>query len=288
MKLREVVKKSLRSPQFYANLAKEPLSFSINYFYSLVLLLSLTLSIVLSLVLVPGIQLFVKQATSVANALPDNFHVTITNGVATSSVPSPYFVPLPDELKSVLNDAGKSNLDNFLVVDTSSTFSNDKFASYKTLLWLTKDKIVGAENTDSLSETNLTTFPNADFTKSLLQSYAAKGERFLRWLPAVMLLGIFFLSMIVLSFLLLYYFLGAIFVIIVARIKRVPMKYVEAYKVAIHTSTFGLILWSLLFVLFFPAPPFSFITTLSVSIIFFSWWNLETPRLKELPPAKTA
>lgn len=285
MKFREVVKKSLRSPQFYANLAKEPLSFSLNYFYTLTLLLSLTLSVVLSLVLVPGIQLFVKQATSVTSALPDNFRVTIKDGMATSSERSPYYVPLSDDLKSVLNDAGKSDVQNLLVVDTSSTFSNDQFTKYKTLLWLTKDKIVGGGG-DSLSEASLDTFPATDFTKPLLQSYAAKGERFLRWLPAVTLFGIFFLSMVAFSFLLLYYFLGAIFVIIVARIKRVPMKYMEAYKIAIHASTFGLVLYSMLFVLFFPSPPLSFITTLTVSVIFFSWCNLESPRLKELPPSK--
>src|SRR5882724_5004193 len=108
MKAFEEIRKSIYDPEYYRHVLTRPFWSSVKTFYITVIWLALAITIVLSLILVPAINSFVKTiGPRVVSYYPDGLTVAVSHGKASSNVQDqePYKLAIPPEFKSALSDS---------------------------------------------------------------------------------------------------------------------------------------------------------------------------------------
>ena len=82
-----VLKKSVYGPDFYKSLKDQPFSFSLKYFYSLVLVLSVIMCVIFSYIFLPKANLFFfNTKENFIKEFPDSLVINIEKGrVLTNS-----------------------------------------------------------------------------------------------------------------------------------------------------------------------------------------------------------
>ena len=99
MQFARTIGQSIYGPDFYRSLFAQPLSFSLKYFFSLVLVLAVVHTATLSYTFIPLLNSFLKNLDSKILAYyPDSLEITIEKGEASSNAEEPYFLPWPEEL----------------------------------------------------------------------------------------------------------------------------------------------------------------------------------------------
>ncbi|MDI6821235.1 MAG: DUF1189 family protein [Patescibacteria group bacterium] len=264
------IKQSILSPKFYQELPQKPFSFSIKYFYSLVLILAFILTIIISINFVPGLSLLLKNlSTTAVKSFPDNLVVTIKTGKVTTNVLEPFFVETPKDFK-VENQENKnvSLPENFLIIDTRTNFSIDKFKEYKTLFWLTSDSIVGRDN-QGMKIISLEKIPDMVVDKPAFVSFVDKIRPLIKMIPSLMVVGIFIFLIAGFSFKLIHLILLALLIWLIAKIKGLVINYKQSYQIGIHAMTLGLIYYALTLVL-----PIRVLFLFSFLVLIVVWLNL--------------
>lgn len=242
MKTLDIVRKSIYSPDFYRSLFSEPLSFSLKYFYSLVIALSLALTVVFSFRLVQTVNSFFGNLSpAILNRFPDELVVTIRGGEARTNVTEPYFIQLPKGLEDVVSKSVSVDAQNLLVIDTRSTFTLEKFSSYKTLILLSNDAVAFRGDRSKITIQTLSGITNLRLTKATLSAILEQIEPLAHWIAPLMLFGLFISFMVIWSFKLLYLFFGALLVWGILRLKKIDANYKKAYQIALHAISLGLI-----------------------------------------------
>lgn len=255
MKLLELIRKSIHSPHFYEELQNQPLSFSIKYFYSLTIGLSLALTLILSFTMIPAASSFLKDiGPAILRTFPNDLVIEVKNGKVRANVPEPYLMPLPDNLKTVLAESYKSIPQNILVIDTQTPFSPEKFYGYSTLVWLTKETVVFDEGEKGIRIQFLNESINATIDKSKVFSFFDAIRSISRWLAPILVFGIFVFSLVAYSTTLLYLFFGALLVWVISKIRKINLDYRKSYQVGIHAATLSVIVASVSFLFAFRIP----------------------------------
>lgn len=239
---------SIYNPSFYAEVLKQPFSFSLKYFYKLAALLALLYTIIAAITFGPQAQGFLKNVSSrVLNYYPENLEIKIEKGMASTNMPEPYTLPWPSELPSSAQRSNRSYA-NLLIIDTQTPFSIDQFKRYDTLAWLLKDSLVVIGDNEQIRIQGLEKFPNTTLTKSKVQFFVNKVEPFLRAVTPLLVIMIFIALLFFFSFQLVYLLFGALVIWIAVKIKKYPLMYGKAYQVGLHAITLPLLvnaLWYL-------------------------------------------
>lgn len=293
MELPRLVKNSIYSPEFYRDLLGRPLSFSIKYFYSLALILALIATVIISWNLIPLAQSFLAGiGPQVLDYYPEELVITIKNGEASTNVREPYFLKLPEGLTVndskyvVENPEGETDLENFLVIDTATTFTVEGFRSYKTAVLLMKDSAAYYGDSGEIRIQPIKGFPDTTVNKSLISTFIGKVEPFLAFAAPLIVIGAFLMAMVVLSFKLVYLLLGAFLVWSIAGIRKIKMGYGKAYQLGIHAMTLGILLNALTYV-FIPTFSVPFFFTIVMCAIAFMNLRPMGPE-STLPPQESA
>lgn len=135
----ETFKSSFYSPEFYKQLNTRSLKSTFGYFFLFILLLTIIRAVSLYNPLVnEAPKALKKSADELINCYPDNLEVNISKGEASTSAKQPYFLSC-DKSKPASESA-------FLVIDTNTPFSKEKFDEYKTPMYLTKNALVARKN----------------------------------------------------------------------------------------------------------------------------------------------
>ena len=93
MKIFKNIKNSIYSPKFYKELLEKPFSFSFKYFAIFALTISLFVTIIFSVIYIPGIKFFIDEfGYNVIDYYPEELQVTIKNGQVFTNVQEPYFI----------------------------------------------------------------------------------------------------------------------------------------------------------------------------------------------------
>ncbi len=284
MKLIENFKKSIYSPEFYKDLQSKPLSFSIKYFYSLVLVLAVVFTFFISLVAIPLVSDFIKNVGPEFLAVyPEGLTLEIKKGEVSVNQPEPIILPLPENAKSSIDSTADFKPVNLLVIDTQDQAIGQILEKHQSLAFLSKNQIIFGQPKDFrvISLDDRMTFT---VTKQKLSSFIKDLQDLAVWLSPIIVFGIFIFSLFYLSLNLIYFFLGAILVWALAKIKKINLTYRQSYQVALHAFSLSLILESLSF---FLLPGIQFLPTLVMVVIV--WINLKNPAIPDAQiPAKVS
>lgn len=291
----ELIKKSIYSPGFYRSVLGRPLSFSLKYFYTLVLGLSIVLTFYYSFLLVPRFNSILRSVgPAILANFPDELQMTVRNGELSVNVPEPLSVPLSGAFRGFISNPAKAVPKNLVVVDTRSTSTFGEFLtvfkSYDTLVLLTRDSMIYYDtNLEGARIKSLKEIENMVITKSSVVALTDKIDSFLRFLPVLAVFGIFIVVLALYSFKLVYLFLVALLILLIARMRGIKLRYGKAYQLGIHAMTLSLLVYSL-FLMMRPAPRVSPLFTVVMLIIVFV--NLvpqeEAPPEEMNPPTSIA
>lgn len=284
MELFEHVRKSIYNPEYYEEIESKPFSYSIKYFYSLVLVMAVILSTVYGFIFIPVTVSFLKSfGTAIVDYYPSELTVTIKGGMVTTNVTEPYSLPFPEKLRS----SETKGIDNLLVIDTHHDFTMDLWNQYKTTAWLTKDTLIYRDKDNRISITPLDKTPNTEITRTKIASWLAAIEPFFKWVPPLLIFGIFVFFMFFLSGYLFYLLFGALLIYFIARLKKIPLSYKKAYQVGLHAITLSLIFTLAKLSLLQGSPNIPFLFTAVLCIV--AWINLkkkeESTTTEPLPKA---
>lgn len=221
---------SVYSPEFYAEIPNSSLSSAIKYFFLLILLvtaLTFTKSIPEFLF---GFSKDIKTSmTQVTESYPDSLELVVKSGKVTSNVKEPYF----------LTDKSGSN---FLVIDTKTAYSADKFESYKAPVWVTSDTIFYKGEDSQIKSQSLAQIGDVTVNKNFVNSIASKVTPWIPYFgPLMLLISMIFLTLFY-SFRLVYALFLALLVMLLAKIYKKKLNYKDSYKVSIYAMTLPFII----------------------------------------------
>ena len=234
-------KGSIYSPAFYERVFSEKFSFSIKYFFSLVTVLALCITIVFSFKLVPIVRGFFQNlGPTVIGNFPNDLSITVKSGVVSVNQPEPYKVPIPESLKPTLA-AREGDIQNIVVIDTKAPLSVDKFQNYHTLILVSADSAMSRDDQGKITIQKLPASANATIDKAWVANVVDIVLSLSGWVAPIMVIGIFSGFFILFSLNLIYLFFAALLVWLVLRAKNVPGRYGKAYQVGIHAMTLSLL-----------------------------------------------
>jgi hypothetical protein len=248
------VRDSIYGPVYYASLKDKPLSYSIKYFILLAVWLAVIASVVFLFPVVPVVNSFLENASQkVVAYYPDNLQVTVASGSVSTNVTEPYFLQLPDELKTSLASSSSygissSSPENLLVIDTKDPITVSEFQGDRTFVLLASDSVAYTKD-QSMVVQPIGSNVSMKINKAAVVSFVGKVRPYFRlidWAIAILMpIGIF-LGMI---FRLIYLFFLALLIWAVMGIKKVGGGYKQAYRWGLHLMTLPMILGIALWVI---------------------------------------
>ncbi len=267
------IKSSVYDPSFYRSLLEKPFRFSLQYFFSLIVVLALVCAVIFSISAVPAASSFFNTlGPAIVSYYPEGLEVTFKDGVASSNVEEPFTVALPQELIS--SDEFKRNhrdIKELLVIDTQETFNLETFKSSGALALLNHDTLAYQDDHGVVRIQPLDEVPNTTVTKSLIASFMGKIQPYLKALvgalPFLIFFGMFAFFVLTLFTLL----FEALLVWGLAKIKKLDIGYVKAYQISLHAVTLSLLVGTVLLLLL-PGLNIPFLFT--ILLIFVTWFNL--------------
>src|SRR3972149_11286110 len=126
MNFSKKIAKSIYGPEYYSKLLQKPFFYSLKYFYLFIFLIALMGAAGLTISTAPKIKSFFNFVSDkVLNQYPQGLEIVVKNGIASSNVEEPYFVPMKD----FFENAGTKNL---IVIDTKDQFFIENFYAFNT------------------------------------------------------------------------------------------------------------------------------------------------------------
>lgn len=273
------VKSSVYDPEFYKEIKNKSFGFVWGYFTLLVLVLSVVLSLVYSVQILPTFNnVGEKIRSNILSKYPAELEVKFKNGEVSTNVSEPYFVKLSEndfiELKNKPEYAG---IENALVIDTKKSVGLSDFEKYKTLVWLAKDSIVIKQDGKvTIQDLGKNSPFELTISKANLETWLEKFSPIIKVAKFVLPVAIFIGYFIAYHFLLLYFLLVAFLVFILGKIMKLGLGYKDAYKVTVFASTLSILLKAILWgVLRYSHLPFVF-TLITLVIVYVNFKNYNT------------
>lgn len=243
----ETFKKSVYDPAFYQTVATAPLSGTFRFYIKFTLVLSLVMTVVLGVLLVPQGIIFVRERAPdlVKTYYPKELAVHIEKGAASANVPMPYFVPL----MGATGATATTSMQNMLVIDTTEDFDKKKFEEYRTYALLTSTDIVTRNDNGQITIQSLRAVPPIIITQDVLLSWILNIQNYLVYIVAIGIVVTFIIMMLGYLAYLIPLFLFALIPKSIAYLKKMPLSYASAYKMSLYAIIPALALKTLLNIL---------------------------------------
>ncbi|MGB9608808.1 MAG: DUF1189 family protein, partial [Minisyncoccia bacterium] len=224
------IKSSIYHPEFYqSELLNQPISFSFKYFFNLIIVLSLILTIILSIDLVPKINLFFQNlGQNILKYYPQDLVITISKGEAKTNMPTPYFLVWPKEI-----EVPPDQISNLLVIDTQNDFAIEKFKEYKAAILLTKNNLIYLKDNQIIVE-DLKNVPDIVIDYKFVSMLVEKMDVFKKFIVPIIIFGLFFGFIFVYSAKLLYLLIGALIIMLILKILKFDINYKKSYQIGLQ------------------------------------------------------
>jgi len=270
MNIFKAIGKNIYNPIHFRVVRSETNGAAIKYYYKLITVLALILTIIFSVIFVPVLLAFTKLIKDEgATWYPADLILTIKNGQVSTNIPEPSKFPLPPSWQEEVKE---KKLESLLVIDTKNNFTLDQFEDYQTPIWLTANSLVYQENNGIVIKPIPKEF-SLVVDRAKIGSWISKFSPALTALAPLLIVGLFLMIIIASSFYLLALLLIALFVMLIGRLKQIKLSYGEAYRVAIHAATLPLIISTLSWLLV-PFANLHFLPT--IILLFIVTINLKT------------
>lgn len=251
--------KSLTDENYYKDIIKMDLGFSIKYIFVLALLATaITLPKTVKPLLTDFKETLDSISTALVNFYPEDLVITVKDGEIFINQPEPYFVELPGDLNNFEREDG--SYPRYLVVFDSLGELSD-LETYNTIVLVNRKNILVKES-NSIEVYPLKDAPDTEITKEKFVEGYMKVDAFIKVLPYLVLVIVVVFSLIYyFGFRLVYLFLvGFVLYLIGKNIKNQNLEYKKYYMVAIHAMTMPLLVEVLTSVLSINMPiPFWFL-----------------------------
>jgi hypothetical protein len=229
MNFLRMVADSIWSPRRYAEIPTIPLGRALRYFCKLALVLT---AMRLVPFVVMGAALIPVVTTSLSDLFPPGLELRVTNGVITSNVPEPYFIPMPDYV--ALADAPR----NIAVIDTRTQPSLAQLDEYQAVAWIHRDAIyVRGEIAGELVPVPMDADANLVFDRRTVDGYVAEARPWILVLGGVGLIGALVALFAGYMVRLLYLLAAALLIFGLVRVLRYRWSYADSYKAGLFGMT---------------------------------------------------
>lgn len=276
----ETFKKSVYNPVFYQGVASAPFSDAFRYYIKFSLFLSVVMTVVLGVYLVPQGVVFIKNRAPdlVKMYYPKELVVHIEKGNASANVPMPFFVSLQGATGATTTP---DVMQNMLVIDTTEDFSKRKFDEYKTYALLTSTDIVTRSDSGQITIQSLRAAPTTTISQEVLLSWVEYVRSYLGYIVGAGIVMTFIAMIFGYLTYLIPLVLFALIPLIIAYLKKTPLSYVSAYKLSLYAIIPALALKALLNILgvFFLPPYFTLLVFMLVVAV--NMREAKTPNLFE-------
>jgi len=264
MNIFKTIAASVYNPEFYKEARGHSVGRVVGYWAKLSLLLGLVAFLYALVVISPIVSKGVAEAKSrVYTVYPPELVVKITKGVVTTNAASePVTIPLPISAEERKDMEGESIPTNLAVIDTQAegTLSFDAFKQMDTVFFIGKNYVINHDDKSAIQYHNLSESPDFTFDKALIDNVLYYGS----FASIVIPIGLFFGIFVSTFSTLVYLFLLALVLMLLARLMGRHFTYGESYKTAAYASTAPTIL--LLVILPF-APHVTFLFSLLTLIV---------------------
>ena len=235
--------KSLFDLEFYKEIIKTPLSFSLKYLYFLLFVIAFinTLLFLPDLFkLKSALPQFVKTVKATAkNIYPAELKINIMDGILSTNVKEPYAIKLPSEL----DPKKETDLQNLIVIDTKANPADIK--KYHTAILATKNALTYPDNKSYKIYLLEDLKQNLKIDKNVYDNVSNKVIGYLNYLPSLFVFAIILMVVFLPLFVALFSFSGRLFVLLFltlvpffqAKILKKDLSYGNAYRLTIHGST---------------------------------------------------
>lgn len=229
------VANSIYNPEFYRRLLTQPFSFSLTYFYSIVLSLSFIITLVFSLSVLPEMSsLLSSLGPKIISYYPQDLVVTISQGEVSINQPEPYIIRMPDEFTRT---GDLARWEHLVVIDTTDSFALDLSNPYNTYLLITKNDIVLFDETGGIRVESFTNVPDTVIDRAYLAALMRQIEPYIAFAIPLIVVGIFLALIVVGSMILIYLLLGGLFIWALTKLKGMSIGYKKSYQLGLHAIT---------------------------------------------------
>ncbi len=269
------IQNSIYNRDFYKSLLTKPFWYSFKYYLKLSLLLSIVITTVFSIFIVPDLLRGLwKIDTEVLNIYPDDLVVTINEGKASINRPEPYVIALPRHLIPAEIDEF-DNYQNLLVIDTKVGANIEQaLESTSTMVFLSESQIAYKDIDGRIYTDSIAPFTNMTLSEGELKNvieHVRPWYKVMAPVSVVLVFGASFLAMILLLMIIL---IQNIFSWILLRLMGVKIHgqnvgFIKSFQVTLHAVTLSFILMAILVV--FGAPTIGLLLfALTLAILYFN------------------
>ena len=241
----EHVQKSIYGPEYYRHVLTQPASYSWKYYLSFAMLVSVIMTILFSIPIVPAANTALNQlSTGLFAYYPDELEVRVVKGHVATNVAEPYFLPLPDFMKEEKYN-GEIPL-HLGVIDSKAPVTLAQFRSYHSLFWVAENALVMTEQGGTVRITPFGDDANFTVNEPALRGIVASVEPFFKFIPPILVLFIFAALLMTFVITLVYLLFDALLVYFMGKFMKRNWTYVESYRIALHAVTLPVIISAVL------------------------------------------
>jgi len=250
MKILKQLRDSIYSPKYYRELLNQPLSYSIKYVFKLAFIFALLMVVKFSAVSLPEmISVINSIGPGVINSYPQELEISVKKGNVFTNVEEPYSIITPNSWN---NGKNKEKIpENLITIDTKSDPNPDNLKKYDTLVLITEKYLVYRDDTGKITTESLENMPDMVINKDSVSQFSQKYSPYLNLLIPLVILVLFVFAFFVVIFRMVYLLIAALFIWLIARVKKVDLGYSKSYQLGMHLMTAPLLITSL-FTINFP------------------------------------
>jgi hypothetical protein len=257
------IKRSIYDPSFYEELDSKPLSFSLKYIFSFGLIFAVLIMAEFAIATLPDFRAALQKAAPfVLDSYPADLVLTLEDGELSTNMEEPYVVPGLDNLAMDMRE-GEEPPKHLIVIDTNVEPSAQHLEEYDTLILATKEYVLYQDGDGRVTTQSLKEASDVVLDKSVVQAFVAEYEPYLYLLIPLAFVGLFVFAFLYIMFHLVYLFIAALLIMLVAKVRNKQMLYSKAYQAGIHLLTLPLV-----FTWFSPVQ-FPFMFTLMLLVLAF-------------------
>lgn len=245
-----ILKNSLLSPKYYAEVLAQKPGFSFKYYFMLALVASLVVGAMSLWQVVPQTTKALNEFLDAgAKLYPADLTISLKEGKLSINKQSPYSVEIPQQFKYLEKDKPNADLNNgntgpknLVVFDENGTL--DDLKKYDTLALVnTVNIIVVDPSTGKIQVTALKEIPDGEISQSILEEMIASIRPFVKVIASGAVVLLFILILVNnLVFKFVDFAIIGLILLLVGRLKGLSFGFGQYVRVAMHAATLAFVL----------------------------------------------
>ncbi len=237
------IKSAIYDKSFYQGIKNISNKQAWTYFIKISLVQAVLLTLVFMVLVVPIVNnIFSEESkTKIVNYFPEELTFNIKQGKASTNVEEPYVIPYSDieDTEDITNAEDRENRsENFMVIDTVSTFSLELFENSKADVLITKENIVTRKSNGQVTIQPLSSFPDVELNRVKIFDWITKAEPFFMFVVPVTVV-FYFIVILIGSFIgnTIFLLIASLVVLAIIKLQKKTLEYSVIYRQGLYAIT---------------------------------------------------